>query len=1093
MNKIRKCIQISITMFCFGLACGAQTSNPELASAMQIATPRADSVLNIPYGYVDLTNGNLHLNIPYNTVAGPNGRSKSFSFIYNSRTWTRWDTESASTWSPAPSLGWTGGYYPISEGEFISARDYVAGPDCTSENTLQPHWSQFAFHDQNATHVFPFETTQYCNPIGSGQVSGYAQDSSGYYATLTTDTYQAPNQVKVWSPSGDLVYNGWYGGKSSAPINSNGSQLDVASTLSSPAPGAAIYSTEYIYAPYSIFSSGWGSVGYISQPYSLLKQLTLPDGRMFSMTYDTCPNSQTCTDVKLGTLQTLTLPTGGTLTFHYGTFAIPGDNAHTVGELRIVSVSYSGEVSENCSAVGATSMTTWQFCWHTNVVSNERYFTSLDLLEPTGSSGLRSISTRDLTEYFAGSMLQNWVVKNIHTYAGNTATGVPIQGIDYTYYSPQKITGIDIVRDGVTISRKRYSYWDPDLPMLSSEREIDSNSNILRETTYSFQTNLGSTAHPSALTNHYIDRPLTMLIYGAGGSSGAVIAGANFGYDESSLSATSGYLGQSVSGLAWHDDVNFPASMIARGNLTSVSRMTSNGSYMQTEASTYNILGQRISSTDGNGHVTNFDWSSNEWGESSCGSAAFFFFQTHVKNAQGQEVLNKFNSCTGTLYSVLNPNDLATAGAGTVYSYDAGNRIKSISAPDGGQTTISYTDGPNSTITRTIQTGAQSAIVTKEFKDAFGRTSSTQTVGGSTVDTSYDFSGRPTAISNPYIGTASGAYTSLHYDALGRKTYQYQQDGVSYLHWAYSGNTTDSYDELGHHWQQVTDAFGRLVDVYEPNPSSNNPSLHTYYSYDILGNVIAVTQSGVSGETPRTRSFTYDSLSRLITSSNPETGTVCYGVWSNGACINGYDANGNLLYKTDARGIAVNYSYDALNRLVSKTYSNDPANTLSTCYQYDSTSVGYPNGNFIGRLTHEWTQFGGCSATLPSSGVKTRRSIRKYDAMGRVKVEERCVVTNCTTNTTPFSLHMDYDLAGNLIEYDNGIRNLTFTQAFDPVGRLNKVTSSVYDAAHPNSLYNVSSFFPNGTPAVFDLGLHLNTTQGLDNRLRPTTLNVVVK
>ena len=42
----------------------------------------------------------------------------------------------------------------------------------------------------------------------------------------------------------------------------------------------------------------------------------------------------------------------------------------------------------------------------------------------------------------------------------------------------------------------------------------------------------------------------------------------------------------------------------------------------------------------------------------------------------------------------------------------------------------------------------------------------------------------------------------------------------------------------------------------------------------------------------------------LMTAANPESGTICYGTIVNGQCqANGYDENGNLVYKTDARGV----------------------------------------------------------------------------------------------------------------------------------------------------------------------------------------------
>ena len=56
----------------------------------------------------------------------------------------------------------------------------------------------------------------------------------------------------------------------------------------------------------------------------------------------------------------------------------------------------------------------------------------------------------------------------------------------------------------------------------------------------------------------------------------------------------------------------------------------------------------------------------------------------------------------------------------------------------------------------------------------------------------------------------------------------------------------------------------------------------------------------------------YDSLKRLTSATNPESGTTSYT----------YDANGNVLTRVDARSITTTMVYDRQNRVTSKTYSN---------------------------------------------------------------------------------------------------------------------------------------------------------------------------
>ena len=143
--------------------------------------------------------------------------------------------------------------------------------------------------------------------------------------------------------------------------------------------------------------------------------------------------------------------------------------------------------------------------------------------------------------------------------------------------------------------------------------------------------------------------------------------------------------------------------------------------------------------------------------------------------------------------------------------------------------------------------------------------------------------------------------------------------------WDYSGNTETITDGRLNKWTQSTDGLGHVVKVVEPNSVGSTGGAETDYVYNALGNMTNATQTGVNGETARTRSFSYNTLSRLVSSTNGESGAICYGSWSGGSvgsgtCLDGYDGNGNLHLKTDARGVTTTYSYDVLNRLTSKQY-----------------------------------------------------------------------------------------------------------------------------------------------------------------------------
>ena len=116
-----------------------------------------------------------------------------------------------------------------------------------------------------------------------------------------------------------------------------------------------------------------------------------------------------------------------------------------------------------------------------------------------------------------------------------------------------------------------------------------------------------------------------------------------------------------------------------------------------------------------------------------------------------------------------------------------------------------------------------------------------------------------------------------------------------------------------------------------------------------LDDLISVVQG-----TTHNRSFAYDSLKRLTSSTNPETGTTAYT----------YDADNNVITKSDARGFTIAYSYEQLNRMTGRTYSNgDP----SVSYAYDQTTcVVVPTCYNIGRRT-SMTDADGSESTGPTT------------------------------------------------------------------------------------------------------------------------------
>ena len=516
----------------------------------------------------------------------------------------------------------------------------------------------------------------------------------------------------------------------------------------------------------------------------------------------------------------------------------------------------------------------------------------------------------------------------------------------------------------------------------------------------------------------------------------------------------------------------------SRGNLTGDIRSGTSAASASVQY-TPDSYGRQLSVLDADNNTTTYGYDP-VWNETSC-IPLVPAFPTTITNAANQSTSVSYNSCTGTAHSKTDPN-----GNTTSYSFDAVGRTTDVISPDGGETRTLFS--PSAGTATTTSTRLDTRWITSVVNhDGLGREIQRQNLsapeGAMSVDTNYDARGLVASVSNPYVSAPTGV-TSFAYDPLGRKTLQCNQDngtapascapGSSFKEWDYAGTYVDFYDEVRNHGSRVTDALGRLTDVWEPSVSSS-AGVHTSYTYNIANDLTGVIQSGTGGESPRVRSFTYDGLSRLSIALNPESGAVCYGTWAwgwvgGGACQHGYDGNGNLLAKTDARGQLTSYQYDALNRLSMKSQNGN----ASVLYAYDGKGV---NGSNISGSTNG---IGRLSQTATSDGLS---STFGYDQMGRVNLELDCNQSGCNPNAT--AAH--YDAMGNVLSltYPSG---RTVSQSFDNAGRLNangSASPAVYEGtpSSPTATYvSAVSYNPDGTQLTVRYGNGL--IEGLQENVR---------
>ena len=351
------------------------------------------------------------------------------------------------------------------------------------------------------------------------------------------------------------------------------------------------------------------------------------------------------------------------------------------------------------------------------------------------------------------------------------------------------------------------------------------------------------------------------------------------------------------------------------------------------------------------------------------------------------------------------------------------------------------------------------------------------------VDTCYSGRGLKAFVSYPYQAQSnasqvcSGLGDSYVYDAFNRPSSIIRSDGSS-VTTTYSGADSSVTDEGNgtRSIQRVSqlDALGRLIAACEmtsqtlqfgltPTPASQCNSLFTgagfatTYQYDALNNLLSVAQGGLNS-----RRFNYDSLSHLLTATNPESGTICYGTWTAGygsTCASGYDADGRLTARTmlapnqtGTNTVKTTYGYDALGRLLSKTYLD--GSTPAAYYNYDETSAFAQSSltNTIGRLSSEGT----------SNGSWLNSAVYSYDNMGRPVLAVQDVPTT-------YSLAYQYNLVGEPTAFGNGV-GVTFQSSYNVGGRLTSLTSSLSDSSHPASLVSGITYSPWGGPFGATLG-----------------------
>lgn len=696
--------------------------------------------------------------------------------------------------------------------------------------------------------------------------------------------------------------------------------------------------------------------------------------------------------------------------------------------------------------------------------TGEAYYSAPD------SSGTRSLLRQETTEWVA---------------TGSDATSLFSNAQQYADRNPRKTKEIEILYDSSGNGVAEITTYDYDTTYERTTGalqtavhdydyvSVDQNTNpiplgtLLRttETTY-------LDSNSAYRSRNILGLPTAVTIKNG---AGIMVAQTTMSYDDTTLAACTGIIN-------WTDPGSY------RGNLTTTNHwLNTTNSYLATHVA-YDQAGNAVSATDALNHTATTSYADSFADNNN--SRNTYAYPTSVTtpapdpsgtygSTAGLTTATRYDYQTGLVTSATDAN-----GQVTSFDYtDPLNRIKLVTRPDNGRTQYFYNDTVGNLYLRTLtDEDASRAVEAYQFFDGLGRYARAQLFVGSasytTTDTQYDNLGRVFRISNPYLTALNTTpspdtrnWTTTAYDALSRPLSVTTPDGA-HVDTSFNGNTVIVTDQAGKKRRSVTDALGRLIRVDEPDgnnnfddPVSGNPIQPTYYSYDPLGNLVKVAQDAPpDAQHPQgvqqRRYFVYDSLSRLLRAKNPEqaansnlnltSGQITAlgplpdnnNSWS---MAYDYDANGNLTSKTDARGITASYSYDALNRNTTISYSNDLNNTPSISRYYDGAENGkgrfWKNETFTLIQEPPYCDPTGCTPTPPTKNLITSTFIDSYDVMGRARTERQRFYTSVLvdeesgTTTQEYLVQRTFDLAGHVKTqtYPSGH---TVTYNYDIAGRL---------------------------------------------------------
>jgi RHS repeat-associated protein len=743
-------------------------------------------------------------------------------------------------------------------------------------------------------------------------------------------------------------------------------QVSIFGTVTYPYGSSSTGSVTPHYTNYTI-ETNFGCSGIAEyQPSTgvlLLDSLKMADGRSYSFTYEAGPGT-----TSTGRIASITLPSGGTITYAYTRVGLASVNCNTGAPLGFTRTVTDG--------LGNSYPTTYAWAQAATPLINTTTVT-----DPTGASVVHSfaaiIGGLGPTSYGQELVETSAVFKDSSGTVLKTVSinynGGPASSSNPTYpvTSIQTLTSLPS-STGVTAGTNQV-FNTLGLPTETDVYDFGTSGTGTYGTTM-----LSKTLTTYASLGQEYGHPQSVTTYGLGGTT--ITGETTYGYDQTAVVATSG-LTQHTTGYN-------------HGNMTTMKRLVTGTNTWLTSTYTYNDTGTLATATDVNGATTTYN-------VNGC-NGAFPSSSSSPVTAGGVGTVTLTTSQTWNCAesTVATSTDLNGNTASAVYA-DPYDRPTEMTDALNNQTTYSYpSTGSNRSSSSLVFNSGSSTLSSTTSYDGLGRPilqQQAQGVGSSNYDSvavSYNSIGLTSYTSMPYTAslgtrTVSGPGTTyLMYDGIARPLFV-TDGGGGYTQYAYSGNDTTVTTGPAPTGETVkvrvleTDGSGALTSVCEVNSLGGSGPCGQYVTntgyltkYILAAGTTTVQQNAqpMALGGVQTRTVNFDLLGRTTSETIPELGhngtpgtvTYRYDSDSSGTCPGTYA--GDLIYKSDAAGNVTCYAYDNQHRMLSSSVVSGPqaSVTAQSRFVYDVGNFdGKPFSNAIGTAVEAYT-----CASGPSCATK---------------------------------------------------------------------------------------------------------------------------